>query len=141
MALHLLKMAVGIESVRHLETVQAARREQYGRVFHVTRFAPRRADEVLAGGSLYWIIKRQIRVRQAIIGIEPIDMGEGAGRKTALILDPDVVRTSPTPRRPHQGWRYLEPEDAPPDLSSGGPDGDDVFPPELAAELRTLGLL
>lgn len=141
MALHLLKMAVGIENFRHLQSVQAARFEQYGRVFHVTRFAPRRAAEVLDGGSLYWIIKRQIRARQSIVGIEPFKVDDASGTKTALILDRELVRTVPAPRRPHQGWRYFEPEDAPADLSASAQAAEDAFPPELAAELRSLGLL
>ena len=146
MALHLLKIAVGIEHVEHLQQVQAERLERHDRIIHVTRFGPRRADEVTDGGSLYWIVKRQIRVRQRILSIESVQVGDAgkAGdvtvKKTALVLDPELVRTVPVPRRPHQGWRYFEENDAPADLLGSGA-GEEAFPPELSAELRLLGLL
>ena len=142
-ALHLLKMCVGIEDVEHLRRAQAARlarqREagEEPRLRHVTRHWPKRAAEILAGGSLYWIIKGAVRVRQAIVAIEPAT-DDVARKRCALVLDPALVRTEPQPRRPHQGWRYLDSADAPPDLEAA--TGTDA-PPELAAELRALGLL
>lgn len=146
MALHLLKIAVGMEDVDHLQQVQAACLERRGRIVHVTRFAPRRADEVTDGGSLYWIVKRQIRVRQRILAIEPVRVveagsaGDATVTKTALVLDSELVRTVTVPRRPHQGWRYFKDLDAPADLAGSG-TGEEAFPPELSAELRVLGLL
>ena len=143
--LHLVKLCVGIDTVEALAAAQArrlAQAEREGRpaeLRHVTRHRPRRADEILAGGSLYWVIQGAIRVRQRIVRIDelttPVD-----GKRTALILAPERVRTDPWGRRPHQGWRYLEAADAPPDLPPGDADGNEV-PPEMLAELRRLGLL
>jgi hypothetical protein len=144
MTVHLVKMAVGIESVDHLIDVQADRlgQAQHGGVGvlrHLTRNTPRRADEVLDGGSIYWIIKGYMRARQPII-----DFGEAMGQngrpRCALILDPKLVRTELVPHRPMQGWRYMEPGAAPRDLSRKTATKT-AMPDEMEAELRALGLL
>ena len=142
-ALHLLKLAVGIDGVDHLRAVQSARLKRTGRLIHVTRFRPRRADEILAGGSMYWVIRHRIRVRQRILKLDRHEV-EGGGRpKCAIVLDPALIATDPVHRRPHQGWRYLDGADAPADIGpvSAVDLPEDSFPPELAAELRALGLL
>ena len=143
MALHLLKLAVGIEGVEHLQAVQEARRRRTGRLVHVTRFTPRRAGEILDGGSLYWVIKHRIRVRQRILRFDRHEDPAAGKAKCAIVLDPELIATDPVHRRPHQGWRYLEAADAPHDLGPVGAAGppEDSFPPEMAAELRELGLL
>ncbi len=145
MVLHLLKMAVGIETVGHLAQVQkqkmARAKDGPGAsgLRHVTRNAPRRSREILDGGSIYWIIKGAIRVRQRILGIDLGTDAEGR-RYCELSLDPTLVRTIPRPNKALQGWRYLENSDAPMDLDAGdGMTGD--MPAEMVAELRTLGLL
>jgi len=147
MTVHLVKMAVGIDDLDHLRAVQArriaeARRtEGKGRLRHLTRNAPRRADEVLDGGSIHWIIKGYIRARQRIIGIEEAT-GRSGRKRCALILDPELVRTVLTPHKPIQGWRYMEDAAAPDELEDGKLDPRDAnLPPNLAAELRSLGLL
>ena len=83
---------------------------------------PKRADELLAGGSLYWVFHGLVLARQRILGLEPRRGGDGIER-CAIRLDPEVVRTLPQPRRPFQGWRYLRPEDAPRDLVAGDAGG------------------
>lgn len=147
MNMHLIKLAVGIESVDHLAEVQRRRIEANRQAglppcpVHVTRMMPKRRDELLAGGSIYWVIKGQVQARQRLRGIEEVVDGEGV-RRCALVLDPELVRVVPTARRPHQGWRYLKPEDAPPDLGRHGGDGQDDAPPaEMLAELKDLGLI
>lgn len=139
MALHILKLCVGVDTVEQLETSQARRlREGVVELRHLTRHVPRRADEIVEGGSLYWIIKGFVQVRQRIVRIDrleaPIDQ-----KQCAFVFAPELVRTELQARRPHQGWRYLETADAPPDLPEAGERGD--LPPELMAELRNLGLL
>jgi hypothetical protein len=137
--LHLIKIAVGIESIEHLTQVQARRRKQQARLFHVTRHRPRRADEILDGGSIYWIIKGYVRVRQPILGFEDAHIAE-RGPVVRILLDPRLVATRLQPRRPHQGWRYFEASEAPPDLPKGArPEREP--PPQMAAELRALGLI
>ncbi len=145
MPLHLIKLAVGIDSLEQLQARQAqrfalARREDsQARLRILTRNMPRRADEVTDGGSLYWVIRGQICVRQSITAIETV--AENAeGRRCAIYLDADLVRTASRRSRPFQGWRYFEPANAPRDLS-GPHDPQHEPPPEMAAELRELGLI
>ncbi|MBU0725917.1 MAG: DUF1489 domain-containing protein [Alphaproteobacteria bacterium] len=147
MSLHLLKLCVGVDEIQELRDWQDQRRAQQlaigetPRLRHVTRNWPRRAEEVLEGGSLYWVIKGFIRVRQRIIGFdEVIDPVEGT-RKCGLVLDPELVEPEFQPHRPMQGWRYLEPADAPADRRGGSAGGEPDLPPEMLAELRELGIL
>jgi hypothetical protein len=138
MTVHLLKLCVGVDDVDQLRRSQEIRTARGERLVHVTRNRPRRDGEVLDGGSLYWVIKRIVAVRQQIIGLEEVH-GEDGVKRCAIILHPDLVLTMPQPRRPHQGWRYLEEDVAPGDAPKGGPAAD--MPTEMAAELRSLGLL
>ncbi len=137
--LHLIKLSVGSESVESLRRWQARRLKLSGRLFHQTRMMPRRADELLRGGSIYWVIKGLIQARQGLRAIEPQLDAEGR-RSTLLLLEPELHRVVPTPQRAFQGWRYLKPEDAPPDLSAA-PGVLPDMPPEMIAELRALALL
>lgn len=145
MTVHLLKMAVGIDSVAHLAEVQKQRLERAaapggtGDLRHFTRHAPRRAGDVTGGGSMFWIIKGYVRVRQRILGIERVAGREGR-KRCALILDPDLVKTELSAHKPIQGWRYLDPMAAPPDREISALEATSI-PPEMAAELRALGLL
>lgn len=137
--LHLIKLSVGTEDVADLARWQAKRLRRFGRVFHQTRMRPRREAELLDGGSIYWVIRGQIRCRQRLVGIEPAVDSDGRPCNR-LLLDPELVRTLPRAHRPFQGWRYLAPEDAPPDLDAL-PSGAEEMPPEMAAELHALGLI
>ena len=103
---------------------------------------PKRRDELLDGGSLYWVIKGLVRCRQNLVGIE-VFRGEDGIQRCDLLLDPELVTVVPQPRRPFQGWRYLTPADAPADLRGLSEDGDgfEAFQPELQADLADLGLL
>ena len=139
MTLHLIKLSVGSEDVEGLARWQAQARTKGRRVYHTTRMMPRRRAELLAGGSIYWVIKGLVASRQRLLGIERTSYADGS-LATLLLLDPAHVRVVPTPHRPFQGWRYLEGADAPADLDElGGAVAD--MPPELLAELRQLGLL
>ncbi len=145
MTVHLIKLCVGTEDVGQLARYQAMRLDQarnrgeVPRLRHVTRNTPKRADEILDGGSLYWVIRRLVQVRQRIIGIEAVRREDGRPA-CALILHPQLVRTEVRRFRPFQGWRYLPAEEAPFDLPDGDGAVDDV-PAAMAAELRELGLL
>ena len=139
MNVHLLKLCVGIDSVDQLAELQSARAARGEKLVHRTRHTPRRARLVLNGGSIYWVIKGFIRVRQRIVGIERSTDPDGRPF-CALTFDNDLVRTELQPRRPHQGWRYLDPRYAPRDLEIAGLDGD-APPLDMAAELRALGLI
>ncbi len=137
---HILKLCVGADSVEDLAAWQAQNAHLWpkGRAIHVTRMWPKREAEVLGGGSLYWVIKGQILARQRVLDLEPVQGSDGVTR-CALHLDPEIIRTSPALRRPFQGWRYLAPADAPPDLGSARA-ADDTLPPELARALAEIGL-
>lgn len=140
MALHLIKLCVGISQVEELVAWQQHRQRKDGVLQHITRMTPRRGDELLAGGSIYWVIKGHIQARQKLLELRPVTGSDGIAY-CALILDPKLVRTQPHPRRPFQGWRYLKAEDAPRDLGKGRARGKNEMPPEMRAELMALGLL
>ncbi len=136
---NILKLCVGSVSVEDLESWQSANRGRWaaGTTEHVTRMWPRREAEVLEG-SLYWVIKGVIQARQKILRLEPRRGADGIGR-CALVLDTEVVRTVTAPRRAFQGWRYLSPEDSPPDLPCGRAS-EEALPPALALALAEIGL-
>lgn len=142
MSIHLIKLSVGPESLSDLmnwqaERLKTAKREKRpAELVHVTRQMPKRAAELLEGGSIYWVIKGFICARQKLLELRPLQR-EGVPH-CGLVLDRQMVRVSPRPRRPFQGWRYLEPEDAPPDLRTGA--GDEL-PEELLRELAQFGVL
>jgi hypothetical protein len=137
--LNLIKLCVGADSVDDLVDWQRQPRAQGpdGLPRHVTRMWPKRASELLEGGSLYWVIRGVLQARQRILRLDEVDRGDGITR-CALVLDPDVVRTEARPRRPFQGWRYLAGPDAPPDLAAGR--GADDLPPRLEAALSEIGV-
>jgi len=145
MALHMLKLCVGAESIRDLEEwveEQMALMRRLGRreeQTHATSMVPKRIEEIVDGRSLYWVIKGQISARQRLTDIRPFTDGEGIGR-CHLVMEPVVIPVEPRPFRPFQGWRYLQPKDAPRDI---GQHGDDLaeMPEEMRRELAGLGLL
>ena len=138
MPLHLVKLCVGCRDIAHLGAFQKARLEATGRNAHVTRMVPRRAREILDGGSLYWVINGMITVRQRIVAIEPFVDDDGV-KRCRLELNPELVPVRPVPRRPFQGWRYLKDEDAPPDMDMA--DGEEDLPEDMRRDLGSLGLL
>lgn len=139
--LHILKLCVGAAQVEDLIAWQSMpqSRGRDGLPCHVTRMWPKRNAEVLHGGSLYWVFKGVILARQRILRLDEIIGGDGILR-CGLVLDPAIVRTQPAPRRPFQGWRYLTPDDAPPDLRASR-KGDTALPPDLSRALADIGLL
>lgn len=143
MATHLIKLAVGVEDFAHLAALQQARIQTceaaglgpYPR--HITRHRPKRAAELLDGGSIYWVIKGVIRARQHIHALEEIVDADGVSR-CAIVLEPDLHATHPKAHRAFQGWRYLDPAKAPADVSANGAAD---LPDDLARTLDDLGLL
>lgn len=134
MALHMIKLCVGVDNVEDLSEWQVKRMKELEKKgkpanpYHDTRMSPKRAGEMLAGGSLYWVIKNFIVVRQRLIGFEEVKDKDGKSM-CRIHLDPELVRTKARKKRPFQGWRYLEPTDAPTDLDGKGP--------ALSADLET----
>ncbi|MYE37693.1 MAG: DUF1489 family protein [Rhodobacteraceae bacterium] len=122
--MNLLKLCVGINTVEELEEWQRERRKSgvYTSPEHVTRFRPRRYDEVLNGGSLYWVINGAIAARQRVIAFDQRIDPEGI-KRWAIVFDDRIVRTEPVPKRPFQGWRYLTPKKSPLDLPFQGQTG------------------
>jgi hypothetical protein len=145
MPLHMIKLCVGVETVEDLEAWADHRRaERRARgepdeQFHITRVMPKRANEILDGGSLFWVIRGHVQVRQPVIRFETMRTEDGIDR-CRIVLAPEFRRTSWLARRPFQGWRYLIGEDAPADL---GADEQDILtlPPALRRELAELGLI
>ena len=135
MPLHLTKIAFGVESIEDLrQRLERHAATQQGEARLLTRNLPRRAEE-LAGGSLYWIYAHTLVARSPLLGFARAEDG-----RWAIRLEPRLIATVPTPRRAHQGWRYLAQEDAPADLPEGAVP-DDAMPGNLAGELSRLGLL
>ena len=145
MPLHLIKLAVGCDSVRDLKNWIRQKRkdkrkngEKPERI-HTTRMVPKRAAELVGGGSLYWVIRGEIACRERILAVRPFVDKAGIGR-CALVLDPKVVLVEPRSCRAFQGWRYLDDKDAPPDLPKAA-RGAAALPEKLRRELRELGLM
>lgn len=145
MHVHLIKLCVGIESVAHLSERQQFRLSKLEaeggacELFHRTRQMPRRRDEIVDGGSIYWVIKGVIQVRQRITDLREIRCEDGI-RRCDIILDPKLAITRPRPRRAFQGWRYLSAEDAPKDLTTSDSDFN-ALPEAMRSELIELGLV
>jgi hypothetical protein len=145
MALHLIKLCVGCDSVRDLEDwikqrlKDKRKRGEKPEHIHRTRMVPKRADELRDGGSLYWVIRGEIMCREQIRDIRPFRDRDGVGR-CGLVLGPKVILVQPRPFRAFQGWRYLAPGDAPRDLDKAAP-GAAAMPEKLRRELRELGLM
>lgn len=133
MPLNLSKVAVRCTGFDALDKRMRSRAAG-GSVAIVTRNMPKRADE-LAGGSLYWIVRHRLIARQAILGF-----GTAPDGRAIIRLDTELVRVRASPKRAHQGWRYLLAEDAPADLE-GEPDGIDALPPRLLGKLTGLALV
>ncbi|MBN8872922.1 MAG: DUF1489 domain-containing protein [Rhodospirillales bacterium] len=138
---HLTKLAVGIRDIDHLRSVQADRLRSDPPLRHRTRSFPRRREEILQGGSLYWVIAGATLVRQRLLDIVEDQWSDGSAC-TALILDPTLVQVAARPTKPFQGWRYLAADDAPLDLDELPPAlGEGDLPPALRTALRSLCLL
>ncbi|MDH3663149.1 MAG: DUF1489 family protein [Alphaproteobacteria bacterium] len=145
MTLHLVKLCVGVDTVEDLQdwvTFRLAEKRRAGEPvehFHTTRMMPRRGDELLDGGSLYWVIRGNVQVRQRLQEIRPFRDKDGI-RRCKLVLEPKLVLTEWQPRRAFQGWRYLAAKDAPRDIA-GDRARIAALTPKLRRELAELGLL
>lgn len=140
--IHLIKLSVGPKDVAQLASLQAQRLANDPPLRHQTRMMPKRGQELADGGSIYWVLSGHVLVRQRILEVQP-DAWDDRTACAAIILDPKLVPVAPRPQKPFQGWRYLLPEAAPPDLPSYGAPGEGVgkLPPHLERELRILGLI
>jgi hypothetical protein len=139
--LHLQKLSVGTKNVADLTAWQATERAQApdGLPRHVTRMWPKRAEELLSGGSIYWVVKGSLLCRQRIIRLDEYIGADGI-RRCAIVIDPELISVVPSLKRPFQGWRYLKPEDAPRDLPVGR-ENEEALPPSLSAALAEIGIL
>ncbi|UUV08255.1 MULTISPECIES: DUF1489 family protein [Ruegeria] len=138
---NLIKLSVGSESVDTLMAWQDSYRQRFadGLPRHVTRMWPKRAAEILNGGSIYWVIKGVIQCRQRILRLDEV-IGDDGIRRCAIVLDPKLHRTQNALKRPFQGWRYLKPEDTPADLPKNR-EQDDALPDDLNRALAEIGVL
>ena len=136
----MVKLSVGTEDIAGLAAWQATGRAQSsdGYPQHVTRMWPKRADEVVNGGSIFWVIKGVILCRQKILRLDEYISADGV-RRCAIVCDRDLIKVEATPKRAFQGWRYLPVDDAPADLPEGRQD-DTPLPPELSKALAAIGV-
>ena len=133
MTIHLKKLAVGISSIEELFERQKDIAARYGEIVHITRNRPQRTLDLIDGGSIYWVIKRQVKVRQRILEVKELISNDGK-KSAGIILENKLVKVRPTPMKPFQGWRYYKIEEIPPDID------DDVFSDDFNNELSKLGL-
>ncbi|MEO0359165.1 MAG: DUF1489 domain-containing protein [Pseudomonadota bacterium] len=138
---NLVKLSVGSETLDNLAAWQASHPAQTadGLPRHVTRMWPKQEDAILNGGSIYWVIKGVILCRQRVLRLDEV-IGHDGIRRCAIVSDPELIRVAPTPKRPFQGWRYLQPGDAPIDL----PDHrqhEEALPPTLQSALADIGVM
>lgn len=138
---NLIKLSVGTESVEQLEEWQRYRSKQIedGNYYHVTRMWPKREAEVINGGSIYWVIKGEVQARQRVKEFRE-RIGQDGIRRCAIMMDPEIIRVTPSLKRPFQGWRYLEAKDAPMDLPMGRAD-EAALPADLNRALAEIGVL
>lgn len=143
MTIHLIKLSVGPQKLSDLvswqqQRVAAMQRAgQSPELMHVTRNTPKRAEELLDGGSIYWVIKGWLCARQKMLELRPLQI-DGASY-CGLVYEPELVRVVPRKHRPFQGWRYLDPKAAPADMPKQ--QDYDSLPDDLQRELMALGLL
>lgn len=137
---HMLKLSVGTEDVAGLHAWQNTKRAQTedGLPRHITRMWPKRGDEILNGGSIFWVIKGVILCRQPILRLDEYTGSDGI-RRCAIVCKPGLIRVEATPKRAFQGWRYLPDADAPGDLPDGRQE-EEPLPPELSKALAAIGV-
>jgi hypothetical protein len=145
MSLHLIKLSVGMTTPAELEAFMNRRLRVGDELMHTTRMVPKRASELLNGGSIYWVMKGHITCRQRLKDIRVFtDEGDNEGERGLtrchLVFEPLVIAVRPVPRRPFQGWRYLNGQDTPPDLYSHDADTAQM-PEEMRENLLKMGLL
>jgi hypothetical protein len=138
MPLHLIKLCVGVSEIEELERWIKDCAADRDELSHTTRMFPKRRDEILKGGSLYWVIRGLVLCRQPIVALDPVRAADGIERCN-IVFAPKIVRVQPMPKRAFQGWRYLEAADAPPDLRKAARLTE--MPAKLRKELAELGLL
>ncbi len=139
--LHMLKLSVGVKEVAQLRAIQARRAIVEPPLRHQTRMGPKRRDEILDGGSIFWVIAGFVQVRQRLIDIIE-DRWDDGTPCTGLVLDPELVPVEARPVKAFQGWRYLEPGAAPPDVvAMSAAEGAEAMPPAMLRELRSLCLI
>ena len=138
MALNLVKLCVGVSELSQMEQWLEDVKQGRETLDHVTRMFPRRKEEILPDGSLYWVIRGMILCRQPIADLEPVTGADGIER-CRIVFKPKIIPVRPVPRRAFQGWRYLEGADAPPDLGKGGAASG--ISEKMRRELAELGLI
>ena len=138
MALNILKLCVGVSEIEELEVWVKDAKAGRDTLDHVTRSFPKRREEIIPGGSLYWVIRGMILCRQPIANLEAVTGADGINR-CRIVFQPQIIPVRPAPKRAFQGWRYLAAADAPPDLTKSA--GSKGLPEKMRRELAELGLL
>lgn len=144
MVVHLIKLVVGVDDLDQFLEIQNNSIVDYnGEPANAvrTRYKPKRGAEVLDGGSLYRVIKNKICCRQKVLGFESIESAD-KGTQTLIMVEPTIIQTISTPKRPFQGWRYFENAAVPRDRGVYlGDNQRDEVPEDMEKELKEMGLL
>ncbi|MEM8576784.1 MAG: DUF1489 domain-containing protein [Pseudomonadota bacterium] len=138
---HLIKLSVGSDDFEALAAWQASKPAQTadGLPRHITRMWPKREAEILNGGSIFWVVKGVVTCRQRVLRLDEV-IGRDGIRRCAIVSDPELIRVRGGLKKPFQGWRYLKPEDAPPDLPAGRTP-EAPLPADLNRALAEIGVL
>lgn len=145
MPIHLIKLCVGVDSIRDLDEwikdrmAQKKKKKEALEYVHTTRMMPTQKDELLDGGSLYWVIKGVISCRQKLIDLRQFNDKDGV-KRCRIVMEPKLIPVLPKPRSAFQGWRYLKANEAPADFAKGA-KGASAMSEEMRRELHELGLL
>ena len=106
MSVNVIKLIVGSADIEEYAQWQARQEMDYedapnGRAVPcLTRFMPKRADEILkSGGSLYRVLKSRVVCRQKICGFEMVKTAH-KGTMCAIMLEPEIITTVNAPQRP-----------------------------------------
>jgi hypothetical protein len=139
--LHMLKLSVGVKEVAQLRAIQTLRAAADPPLRHQTRMMPKRRDDILDGGSIFWVIGGFVQLRQRLLDIIE-DRWDDGTPCAGLVLDPVLVPVEARPVKAFQGWRYLDAASAPPDVAAmREAPGAQAMPAAMLRELRTLGLI
>ena len=137
----MLKLSVGVKEVAQLRAIQTLRAAADPPLRHQTRMMPKRRDEMLDGGSIFWVIGGFVQVRQRLLDIIE-DRWDDGTPCAGLVLDRVLVPVEARPVKAFQGWRYLDAASAPPDVAAmREAPGAQAMPAAMLRELRSLGLI
>ncbi|OUX43509.1 hypothetical protein CBE37_02070 [bacterium TMED277] len=143
---NLVKIAVGVTTVEELilrqtEFLKKINDKNFPYFYHSTRMMPKKYEDIISNGSLYWVIKGAICARQKVLDIVKFEDTDGK-KRCKIFLAPEIKKTKPVRKRPFQGWRYLKKHITPQDLNEPiKTTFDSNIPLDVQKQLLEMGVL